>query len=360
MMLLSTAAIGLTSVAAVSTSSAADVEKSMALSGQVNRVTLMGDDGEDTFITHGDGNTSGSRMRVRGSAKSESMEIGFLNEFGFQAERRPVQTAAGDTSFAIRHSTLYARNNLGRLDVGFTAHAGESFSNVDVSGTGIASGATATALDGLVFNDSSTITGSQAAGPTVLVGYGGGMGAGRSSGVSYSTPSLNGFGFKASHRTDASGSYEATYGGDFNGVALRAGYSYANVAGGTNDNVHGGGVGITLPGGLNLSANYRQTELEDLANTANNGDPETYYGKVGYKLSGISDLGGTSVAVEYRKTEDENLTGDDFESVGFLFVQALSDYGTSVYGGFTNISYTTALSNFDDINAFWMGARVTF
>ena len=111
---------------------------------------------------------------------------------------------------------------------------------------------------------------------------------------------------------------------------------------------------------MNVSANWRTASLDSLANTSNNADPETYYGKVGYTLSGISDLGKTYVAIEYRDTEDQSQTGDDFQSVAFLFTQALSDYGTSIYGGYSNMSYDTTASNFDDINAFWMGARVTF
>jgi hypothetical protein len=360
MMLLSTAAIGLTTVAAVSSSSAADVEKKVAWSGQVNRAIVSGTDGEESFFTHTDGHASGSRLRIKASAKSDAMEIGTYQEFGFQSQAKSSQNAAGSDSFAIRHSMLYMKNSMGKFDFGQTSHAGESFVMLDVSGTTVASGPTATPLDGLKFNNAGSLDGSQAAGTTVGTAHGSGYGAGRSNGMSYTTPGLNGFGVKVSHRTDASGSYEATYGGDFNGMKIKAGYSYANIAGGTYEDKHGGGIGVTLPSGLNLSANWRTATYESPANTANNSDPETYYGKVGYTLSGVSDLGATNVAIEYRATEDQSQTGDDFKSVAFLFTQSLSDYGTSVYGGYSNMSYDTEASDFDDINAFWLGARVTF
>jgi len=360
MMLMSTAAIGLTTVAAVSSSSAADVEKKVAWSGQVNRAIITGTDGEESFITHTDGHASGSRMRIKASAKSEAMTIGTNQEFGFQSQAKSSQNAAGSDSFSIRHSALYISNSMGKLDIGHTAHAGESFVMLDVSGTSVASGATATPLDGLKFNDTSSIDGSQAAGTTVGTAHGSGYGAGRLNGISYSTPTFNGFKVKASHRMDSSGAYEATYGGDFNGMKVKAGYSYANASGGTYEDRHGGGIAIALPTGLNVSANWRTASLESVANTSNNADPETYYGKVGYTLSGISDLGKTNVAIEFRDTEDQSQTGDDYQSVAFLFTQALSDYGTSIYGGYSNMSYDTTASNFDDINAFWMGARVTF
>lgn len=361
MMLLSTAAIGLTTVAAVSSSSAADVEKKVAWSGQVNRAIIMADDGEENSIIHQDGNASGSRMRVKASAASDSMTFGTYLEFATQDSASNTQTTADATAaFSIRHSVLYFQNSMGKIDMGHTSHAGSSFVAVDVSGTGIASGATANVLGPLMFNDSSSITGSQAAGTTVGTAHGSMYDAGRQEGISYTTPNFNGFGVKVSHQADSSGAYEATYGGDFNGVKLKAGYRFANANGGTFDEIHGGGVGITLPGGLNLSANYATTQRETVANTSNIPDPESVYGKIGYTLSGVSDLGSTAIAIEYRQTDDASADGDDYESYALLVNQSISDYGTSVYGGYSNLSYDTTASDFDDIDAFWMGVRVTF
>jgi hypothetical protein len=360
MMLLSTAAIGVSSVVAVSSASAADVEKKMAWSGQVNRMVLMGDDGEHSFVSHGDNNGSGSRARVKFSAASDAMTIGGLVELAIQAAAKPTAGSVGTDGFSIRHSMIYFKNSMGKLDIGETSHAGESFTGVDVSGTGGIEGVTASAMDGLQFNDSSSTPGTDAAGPNMTTAYGGGMGSGRLNGVSYSTPSFNGFGIKVSHRMDESGSWEGTYGGDFNGVKVKAGYSFAHEGGGTYDSKQGGGVGITLPSGLNFSATYRQEDLASAANTANNDDPETMYGKIGYTMSGLSDLGKTNIAVAYRHTENQALSNDDFKSISLLVNQNVSDYGTSIYGGYTNASYDTSLSDFDDIDAFWMGVRVTF
>ena len=82
--------------------------------------------------------------------------------------------------------------------------------------------------------------------------------------------------------------------------------------------------------------------------------------KLGYKMTGLSDLGGTNVALMYKKAEDANATGDEYENVSLLFQQSLSDYGTTVYGGYSNLSYDTTATNFDDINGFFLGAKVDF
>ena len=359
-MLLSTAAIGLTTVATVSSTSAADVEKKFAWSGHVNRAIIMGSDGEENFIAHEDGNVSGSRARMKASAKSSSLEIGALVELAIQAGAGASQNAAGSDSFSIRHSMLYFENSMGTVKFGDTSHAGGDFVAVDMSGTSHADDISGTLFDSVKFNDSSSVDGSQAAGVTVATAHDSDMSLGRQSGIGYISPDFNGFGFAVSHVTAGSGGYQITYGGDFNGMEVEAGYSYANIAGATDESYQGGGVGVTLPSGLNISANYRTTALESAANTANNADPELYYGKVGYTLSGISDLGNTNVAVAYKNTEDASATGDDLKMVSFLVNQALSDYGTTIYGGYSNISYDTAASDFDDINGFFIGSRIVF
>ena len=361
MMLLSTAAIGITSIVAVSSASAADVEKKFAWSGHVNRQIVLSDDGEESAVQHQDGQTSGSRARMKASASSDAMTLGAVIEVNTAAGINSSQNAAGgNAAFSLRHSYVHASNSMGKVDMGLTAHAGESFVGVSMHGAGSAEAISGTAFYGVKFNNSNATSGAQAAGVTVSTGHGSDMSGGRGNGISYTTPNLSGFKVKISHVMDASGAYEASYGGDFNGMKVKTGYSFANAAGGTNESSQGGGVGIKLPTGLNAAISYRTISLESTANTANNDDPEMYYASVGYDMSGVSDLGKTSAAVTYRDVEDESLTGDKFKMVSFLLSQSLSDYGTTVYGGYSNISYDTTLSDFDDINGFFMGAKVVF
>lgn len=359
-MLLSTAALGLMTV---SSASAADVEKSMAWSGFVNRNIITGDDGQNNFLTHADpSGVAGTRGRIKASAKTEAMTVGALIELGLTngGSGTQVGTTAGTPS--IRHSMIYFSNSMGRLNIGQTAHATEAAGHQDASGTSLATSASASPYNNVLFNDSSNATGAAASGVSVATAHGGGYTESRLNGITYVSPSFNGFTTMISHRNDASGSYAAKYGGDFNGVKVTAAYSYANVGttglkSAATDSIHGGGATIKLPTGLNLSVNYRE-ESKNSANTAPDGN--TLMTKVGYSMSGLSDLGGTNVALMYKRAEDANVKSDKYENVSLLFTQSLSDYGTTVYGGYSNLSYDTAATNYDDINGIFLGASVTF
>jgi len=357
MMLLSTAAIGLTAVA--SSASAGEVEKSFAWSGQVNRAIAVVDDGVEQTMMHEDGSMSGTRARMLAAAKSDSMTIGATIELGIQAGPNATQTSTGGgDAFNIRHSYVHIINSMGRVDIGDTAHAGESYAVTDVSGTSSAEGLVVTAWDGVLFKDSATTSSAPAAGVSVSTGHGGDISGGRQSGLSYSTPRFNGFGAKVSVVNDGAQSGEVTYGGDFNGVRVNAGANFINMKDTTFESRTGYGLGIRLKNGLNLSLNYKEEDLDN--DNSTNDDPSVAYGKVGYAMKGLSSMGNTSFSVSYRKAEDMTLTGDDFEAYGFQVVQSLSDYGTSVYGGYSNMSYDTTLNDFDDINGVVMGMRVVF
>ena len=356
MMLLSTAAIGLTT--AVSTASAGEVEKSMAWSGQVNRMIAVVDDGVEQTMMHADGNMSGSRARIKAAAKSESMTIGATIELSMQSGANVAQTGNGADSLAVRHSYVHVSNSMGKLDIGDTAHAGESYAVTDVSGTGMAEGLVVTAFDAVLFKDSDTVDGAAAAVVSVATGHGGDISGGRQSGLSYSTPKFNGFKAKVSVVNDGAQSGEVVYGGNFNGVKVSLGYNHINMKDATFESKTGYGAGVKLKNGLNFPYNYKEEELDDGASSED--DPSLQYAKLGYAMKGLSSMGGTNFAIVYRKAEDMVLSGDDFEMYSFLVVQALSDYGTSVYGGYSNMSYDTTLNDFDDINGVVMGMRVVF
>jgi hypothetical protein len=364
-MLMGTAAVGLIALNTVPSASAADVEKKMAWSGFVNRAMITGDDGENYFTSHTDpSGVAQSRGRIKASAKSASMEVGALIELGLSNGANATQFANGGAAFSVRHSRLHIKNGAGTLFMGHTSHAGENYIMTDVSGTSLASSGGGSPFDGVLFNNSDSTPGSPAAGTTVGTAHGDDMSGGRASGITYGSPKFNGFSAQVSHVTDAGGAAHVKYGGDFGGVKVSGGYSYAGIATGSGtlataatDHVHGGGIGIELANGLNLSANYRE-EVKNTANT--NDDPSIMYTVLGYKMTGLSDLGGTNIAVAYKVTDDAVATGDKFKSVNLQVTQALSSYGTTIYGGYSHMRYDTTASDFDDLNGVFAGVKVDF
>jgi len=360
MMLLSTAAIGLTTAAAVSTSYAADVEKKMSMSGFVNRAIIAGDDGVADFTAHSNpGGIGQSRVKIKGEAKSDAMTIQAYLELRTSAGTDPSQNAEGSAAVSMRHSKLTFTNSMGSLIVGHTSHAGEAIIGIDNSGTGLTSVLGGSPFDAVKFNDASNDSGAIATGSTVIAAHGSDYSGGRASGVTYATPKFNGFSAQISN-VKRDNQYGIKYGGDFNGVKLTGAYSYStlgNPQGTGVESVDGGGVGLELANGLNVSSNYRREDRSDNS-TASDGD--VWSSKIGYKMTGLSDLGGTNLAIMYKHAENAVTSGDEYKEMSFLVQQSLSDYGTTVYGGFTNMSFDTTAANFDDINGIWVGALVNF
>jgi len=358
-MLLSTAAIGLTSVA-VSSAYAGEVEKKFAWSGQVNRAIVAVDDGQETTTMHTDPSNIGqSRARMVASAKSDSMTIGAYVELAMSAGAGGTSTAVGGSSFKMRHSAVNISNSMGKIVMGNTAHAGESFTGVRMDGVGDAIGHSGGSASSMKFFNTTTKT-ATATGVTAAAAHGGAMSAGRTNGISYYTPNFNGFKVQVSHEMHKSGAINVQYGGDFGGMKVKAGAGFANQGDDETERREQYGVGVKLKSGLSVGVSYRTRELESLANTANNGNPEQLFALVGMDLPNVSDLGKTAVAFAFRDSQDQALSGDDFKGYGLLFQQSLSDYGTSIYGGFENLTYDTTLNNFDDIQAISLGMKVKF
>jgi hypothetical protein len=364
MMLLSTAAIGLTSIAVTSVS-AGEVEKKFGWSGHVNRVIGVADDGQDQSVVHNDPTSlSQSRARMKASAKSDSMTIGATIELALTSNNNGGAQSAGADSFAIRHSYLHISNSMGRIRAGDTAHAGEGYLGTQMDGASLAGGIVGTAFDGFLFNNKTVVT-NVAAGTVVSTAHGSDFSSGRQSGVSYDTPTFGGFKATVSHVAYGSGSGEIQYGGDFNGVAVKAGAMFTTMSSSgatahTTEDIQGYGAGFKLANGLSVSGNYKKRDLDGGVNTTNRADPEMLYGRIGYDMSNVSDLGKTSVAFAIRDVSDRAATGDQFDEYSLMFVQNLSDYGTQVYGGVTQLEYDTTLADFDDIAGMWLGMRVVF
>jgi len=362
MMLMGTAAVGLTA-AAMSTASAGEVEKSMGVSGHVNRAVVMGDDGYEGFILHNDPhNISQSRIRTKASAKSESLTIGATVELGVSSGASVTQdgSSTASNSFRIRHSFVHLSNSMGKLRIGQTAHANDTLGNVDMSSTGNAESFDGSVSDGVKFHTSGSLT--QAAGVSVATANGGPGSAGRTSGISYDTPNLSGFKATISHTHNRSGSALLTYSADFDGVKVKAQAGGEILSGETNDSAVRYGLGFKLANGLNLSGTYakvtRNSTNANIAGTATK-DPVTIYAKLGYDLN-VSDMGKTGLAISYRTAEDQATNGDEFKQYSFLVSQSLSDYGTTIYGGISQYEYDTTAGDFDDITAGFMGVKVVF
>ena len=364
LMLLSTAAAGLVAVA-VSPASAQEVEKSMSVSGHVNRALVMSDDGEATTMSQIDPTyVSGSRFRIKAAAKSESMTISATTELGVQANGSvDSQADATSRSLNLRHSYIAVSSSMGTLTVGHTSTAGAYYISNQLSGTGNAGFYDGPLLGGQrlhVSNDTGT-GGNNATTGTAVVSVGSVTdafqgGGSRKSNIKYSSPNFSGFSFAVGHSDDDHGSAGVNYSGDFDGtkVVWSAGI---RSEGGTSatDKEMGTSVAFALAGGINGSLAYSKRDLSSAA-AAGLKDPDFWGASLGYTM------GANGITAQYGVTSDLGANNNEATRMALVVQHNLSDYGASVYAGISNTEYDTpsTATQYDDLTGGWVGIKVSF
>jgi hypothetical protein len=366
-MLMSTAAVGLASVLATP-ASAGEVEKSASFGGHVNRTLSLLDDGDSTKLKSGDSGVSMSRVRFQGSAKSESLTTKAYIEVRARGQRSNSNVATGATAnqISMRHSYVSLGNSMGTLIIGDTNPAGDLNGWASGQFSGSWAGQDGDTLGGGEFatfalsaaGDNTGQEEGNYAGVTPRMT----MSSGRGGVVRYDSPDFNGFSVKASIKGGADADEEPSisfgYSADYDGTKVTAGYGYTNRSGSVaaEDAMHSVGAGILLESGINFHAGY----FERTATNANTIESAMWVTDLGYNMS-VVDAGATSVKVTYAESEESLVQNDDLEWYGISVQQELSEYGTSLYGGMSNASYTGAAgTNYDDLTSGWVGVRVTF
>jgi len=366
-MLMSTAAVGLASVLATP-ASAGEVEKSASFGGHVNRTLSVLDDGDSTKLKSGDSGVSMSRVRFQGSAKSESLTTKAYIEVRARGQRSNSNVTTGATAnqISMRHSYVSLGNSMGTLIIGDTNPAGDLNGWASGQFSGSWAGQDGDTLGGGEFGtfalsaagDNTGQEEGNYAGVTPRMT----MSSGRGGVVRYDSPDFNGFSVKASIKGGADADEEPSisfgYSADYDGTKVTAGYGYTNRSGSVaaEDAMHSVGAGVLLESGINFHAGY----FERTATNANTIESTMWVTDLGYNMS-VVDAGATSVKVTYAESEESLVQNDDLEWYGISVQQELSEYGTSLYGGMSNASYTGAAgTNYDDLTSGWVGVRVTF
>ena len=355
LMLLGTAAVGMFG-SIVSPVLAAEVTKSMSVSGHVNRAVVVSDNGEATTVSQIDNTeVSGSRFRLVASAKSESMTIGATTEIGVQSNGGLGSEAAADTtSINIRHSYVSIANGMGTIKVGHTSAADDGFVSNNLSGTGNAGfydGATIGGESMHVQNNTGTAASGVSVSSILQIFDGG-----RSSNINYTTPKMGGFTGKVGFANQDHASANLNYSADYDGTKVIATAGWGSR--GATDAIKaewGGSVAISLAGGLNGSLAYSKSDL-DGAITANAGlsDPEMWGASIGYTM------GANGISAFYQNVQDLGANGNEAKTYALVAEHKMSDYGTSVYGGIQNVEYDTTATKYDDLTAGWVGIKVAF
>ena len=339
----------------VSPAAAAEVEKTMSVSGHINRAVVVSDDGKSTTVGQIDNTeVAGSRFRIDAAAKSESMTISAWTEVGVQANGALSSKAdSSTTSLNLRHSAISVANTMGTLVVGHTSTADDGFLGNNLSGAGNAGFYDGTTIGGETMHVSGATGTTTGPSVTSIMQF---FDGGRSSNVKYTTPKMGGFTGVVGHSDSDHGSARLNYAANYDGtkVAASAGWG-SRGATSSIDNEWGGSMAVSLTGGLNGSIAYSKSNLNgNVAANTGLADPEMWGVSLGYTM------GMNGISAWYQNVQDLGANGNEAKTYALVAEHKMPDYGAAIYGGIQNVEYDVTGTNYDDLTAGWVGIRVAF
>ena len=409
---------------AAAISSGADRVK-VSVSGQIDRMEIYGNDGRNSNVRNVDNNISNSRLRFVGEGRINADTSG-----GFNLEAQITPNSSANTSltqdspsavnnftptggssannvggtFTARQVEAYIQNkNYGAVRLGFGSTATYYVTEVDQSGTLVASYANIADVDGgFSFRQrgAASIPGTakgsfvsspaNAFGPAVGTVFNYMNGLVRDDRVRYDSPLWNGLQISSSlvdgGAVDVALRYAATWEGakivaafgfaDADGrnhSAPTNAYGYASAPIGTGplatptiadtsaneSKQYSGSVSVLLADGLNatFAAGTRDVKYTDPVGRPLS--PVMYYGKLGY-LTHIWDFGQSAFSVDYNENDELNFAGDTARSYGIEFVQTIDDAGMELFVAGHRQNLSREFASYYGITAVTAGARVRF
>ena len=330
----------------------------VAISGQINRMINVADDGDETKVYHVDNDNSSSRIRFVGTGQvSEDFIIGTNLEVELQSNDSSnisqINESEGSVSFKDRRSEVFFKSEaLGMISIGQGWTASDSTSEVDLSGASVISYSSVADLAGGLFffdNDADALTDTQ-----VKNVFSNLDGLGRKDRLRYDTPEFYGFMASASTIEDQQYDVALRWGAEVAGFQAGAAVAYSKPDD-SDYRINGSASAIHLDTGLNLTfaAGMDDPDEEDR-------DDATFWYVKGGWLADHFDFGKTALVVDYTETADISTDGDDGQSYGFFVVQYLEDYGTEFYAGVRVYDLDSSDLDTDEIIVGNIGTRVKF
>ena len=315
-------------------------------SGQISRMVVLPDDAVGDEIQHQDIGFSGSRFRFTGS---ETMDNGMEVGFRYEIQARQGQPTAGENASELssvadqenRLQDIYFKGGFGSIAMGRGDGAGNGTTEVDLSGTVLASPSTLQSNWGRY-----AIT---AGGQEWSTVYSLQDALSRQNRVRYDSPNLNGLSLAASINQGNANEVAVRYKGSFGSSKFVGAFFTAtrldtatNVSG---DDVTGGSASLLLQSGLNFTVAISD---RDTAGASTSSDA-TFF-KVGYKTG--------KHAIAFDSAEGENTAGEEGDSTGVTYAY-FPHKGVELFAMVRTLDSTgVAGSQSVDLTSF--GSRVKF
>lgn len=366
----SVAAAALVAIAAPVVSSSAQAgaiaaggdNNSVVISGQLTRSIMLLDNGDSSEIHHVDGgNDTNSRLRILVSGQvTESVAVGGVweanlpssNAAGSSAIGRNTNTTAGDSgSFGFRKTAItFTHVSLGKLSIGQDSTSSDnkpSLLSTSQTNDGLTYGGKINLHDSVTKANQGTTAGSHYA------GYFGG----RADRVRYDTPSIMGFTASGSVMDDDAWDVGLTYGATLmSDFEIAAAIQYKEVDSATTRSNYGAGLAVKHSSGIAAGAHYGR---ESNRSQGTNINGLSWGAELGYTTSAMTNLGATSVSVQYLISTEANNDNFDAEKWGFYVKQNLPA-GVDVFGAYEISSYEGTNTNIDDVSVALVGTQISF
>lgn len=324
------------------------------LSGQVNQLIMLADNGNQSDFFIGDNENSSTRFRFVGSEDFDGITVALRIEF--DAERNLSSTFdipnTGDGSFRLLDRWFDASfaGDLGKISLGKGSGAADTTAERDFSGTSVITySSPVDTAGGFTFWDKDT---NSKSGTTVGDTCSNFDGLGRNSRIRYDTPNFAGFSLATSFTNGDA--YEVGVGysierDGFGKLAAAAGYVDTASRGTSKYTQWDWSVSWLAPYGLNVTFAFGKRDPDAAGSEA----AYTWYYKVGWK-TGIH-----AVSVEYGQTKDLDMKGDESSHYGGAYVVKPWKI-VELYAAGRVYTLDRTRANLEDISQIMAGTRIKF
>jgi predicted porin len=299
------------------------------LYGQVNRALMFADDGVRSKTFFVDGEPSGTRFGIMGSAQvAPGLRAGARFETEWQSNSSDsvsFDSPSDSPGLAERWFDVWVEGGWGRVNLGQGSGAADDASTIDLSGTALANGVCVCDWGGKILWRTSA--GAALAGaPTLGTTHNNQDFESRYDRVMYTTPVFGGFRAQIGTGQKSAGLGTSTNTGEVNEASiwwsgklageLQAAIGWSEektqLPGTDNNETIGGSISWLHTSGFNVTVAYTEQTFSVAPAVARDGTH--LWGKVGWKF------GQHAIAVSYGIMEDQAAIGDEGDAIGIGYV----------------------------------------
>ena len=340
------------------------------LYGQVNRALMFADDGHRSKTFFVDGEPSGTRFGIQGSAQvAPGLRAGARFEVEWQSNSSDsvnFDTPSDSPGLNERWFDVFVEGGWGRINLGQGSAAADDASTIDLSGTGLANGVCVCDWGGrIAWRDSAGLAiGTRNVGNT----HSNQDFESRYDRVQYTTPVFGGFRAQVSTGQKSTGLHGTGVTGEANEASiwwsgklageLQAAIGWSEektqTAGQDNNETIGGSISWLHTSGLNVTLAYTE---QTFSATPARDDGTHMWAKVGYKW------GQHAIAVSYGIMEDQFAAGDEGDAIGIGYVWTpirWAEFYVGLHQYTLDARVGTATVAAEDIQVAAVGTRIRF